>query len=429
MKKIIIILSLTFSLLLSADLVNWSEISFRTFITQNDEDITLVTGATANADELINTDPKFGVNWKHQLRYDLNQKWNVVLDNNLFYSDKSQENLNGYFFNYTKLRFNYADETQNLKLQFSNRAFNYDTTRWMTISGTEQTTRQNMVRAAEFQYKKSFENLSFKVYTKFRNLYYSYLKEDFDDDDDDDDDDDKFGLRDDDDDLEYTEVDEDENDLFTRAQVDYQLNDVIKLFTTAYYKDDLNDETWYNHTQLGGGVEYLGKYDFFNILRGRFTYLNNTSDRINDQKDHYFISDLRYTKRIGMNFAAFVSYENRSCYDNDSSQLLRISNQLRLQAKFSYWNGRVQDSYLMAGFKLSEESEGNSIFGKVQHNLFGSLYGTVFSRLAFERYFKVSEGVEYFLKPDKSVWLKHEYTDFETAPAQHLLFVGSTIMF
>lgn len=414
MKKTIIILILSLSLLLSADLVNWSEISLRSFITQNDEDIALVTGASADADELINTDPKFGVNWKHQLRYDLNKNWNLILDNNLFYSDTSQENLNGYFQNFTKLRMNFNDETQNLKLQFSNRAYNYETTRWMTISGTEQTTRQNMVRAAEFQYKKSFDKISFKVYTKFRNLYYSYLEEDFEDDDDE---------------LEYTEVDEDENDLYTRAQVDYQLNDVIKLFTTAYYKDDLNDETWYNHTQLGGGFEYLGKYDFFNILRYRFTYLNNTSDRINDQKDHYFISDLRYTKRIGMNFAAFVSYENRSCYDNDNSELLRISNQLRVQAKYSYLNGRVQDSYLMGGFKLNEENDGSSIFGKIQHNILGSLYGTVFSRLAFERYFKVSEGMEYFLKPDKSVWLKHEYTDFETTPAQHLLFLGSTIMF
>ena len=53
MKKTLILIILTFSLLLSADLVNWSEISFRTFLTQNDEDITLVTGASANADEMI----------------------------------------------------------------------------------------------------------------------------------------------------------------------------------------------------------------------------------------------------------------------------------------------------------------------------------------------------------------------------------------
>ena len=404
MKKLIVIVILLSALSLFADVINWSEFSFRSFITTNKDDMPLSIGDSAIADDMIDNAPKYGINWKHQLKMTLNKSWNISIDNNLFYSNKSQENLNAYFFNYSKLRLFYVGKSQSVKLQFSNRLFQQDKTRWLTISGTEQTTRQNMVNMVEIHYKKYLNSFDFSIYTQLRNLKYVYIEN-------------------------SAKNSESENDFATHIQFDYHLNKKITLFTTGYYKDDLNKENWYNHTQVGVGAEYLNRYDFFNILRSKLTYLNNSSDRIDDEKTHYFIYNLRYTKRIGNNFAAFTFYESRFCFDMASTKFLRISNQLRMQAKYSYQSDKMHHSFVLGGFKINPENSANSVFAEVNQNVWHSFYASAFTRFAFKRYVNIAEKLEYFFSTEKSIWLKHDFTHFRKESSEHLIFIGTTLLF
>lgn len=412
MKKIVILFILFFIFSFgNSEILNWSQISYQAFLTGSSDDIDVVTSTSPNADNTINTKLKSGIRWQQEFKGNFDN-FNISFDNNLFYSEKNHESRNSFLFNDAKLKLSYFPNSHYFKLQYGNRWFDDDNTRILTIPGTEEITKQKIVHNTELQYKSNWKKFKFSIYGKLRNLDYDY-----------------FVFDEENSNEEFAKYSEWENDIYTSAKISYTLNTFLKLFVSGYYKDDLNEYDWFNHTKLGVGLNYYKKYNFFNFLNANFTYFHNNSERIENEKTHYFLTQMRYTKRIGTSLAGFVSYINHSCYDSKQNKLLRISNMLRIHAKYSYRLDTFLDSYVLAGIKINPENMGSLIFSELNHNLYKNIFGLFSLKYADKLFYAFSTGFEYYLTPVKSFWVKNEFTDFKKTPLQNIIFVGTKVLF
>jgi hypothetical protein len=396
MKKILIILSLILIFnIASAEITNWSDIAFRNFTSDD------------------NTNYGFG--WKHEIEKNINSNLTINFKNELFYSQKNDdfpndyshdsEMRNSYFTNYSKLKMLYNIDEHYLKLQYSNRWFNSNDTRFLVTSGVGDKTQKSMIHNVDLRYIADLKKLQFSYYGKFRNLNYKHI------------------------DIADIIQDEFDNDLFNYADLFFVINDEIKLFTSIYYKNDLNESNLYDQTNLGGGFEYDNKINLFSSVKAKVYYYNSISDRINNEQDHNLVTQLRYSRRFRNGVSGFISYINRSCYDNETSQVYRVSNMLRVHAMYSYSLENLNNSYLLAGVKLNPENEGT--LGFMEHNqyLFKDIYSTANIKYSLDLFTSYSLKFEYFLNSLQSFWIKDEYTDFYDIQKQNLIFIGSTLIF
>jgi hypothetical protein len=207
------------------------------------------------------------------------------------------------------------------------------------------------------------------------------------------------------------------------------LNDNLGFFTQSIHKNDLNESKELNETDLGMGVEYDNRIDFSNSVFGRISYFNLNSDAIDDVFTHNIFTELRYTRRFYFPLTGFVSYKNRSVYDEAQSKLLRVSNLVRMHLKYSYLTQNIQDSFVLAGIKYNPENDGNLVFGEFNQFLIGDLYLSGGGKLAPELYSQYYGKIEFFFSPLKSIWLRTEYTDYKNKFGQNIISLGTTLIF
>jgi len=258
--------------------------------------------------------------------------------------------------------------------------------------------------------KQDFGKLSLNVYSNLRDLEYRYvvpIEEDG----------------------EYETHQASDYDSYTDAKLFFIIADHLKVFGRMYYKDDLNELSLFDQMNLGGGFEYDNKIDLFSSIKAKVQYYNNISDKINNEQDHNLVTQLRYSRRFRNGISGFVSYINRSCYDNETSQIYRVSNMLRIHAMYSYSLGNLNNSYLLAGVKLNPENEGTLGFIEQNQYLFMDIYSTVNIKYSLDLFTSYSLKFEYFLNSLQSIWIKNEYTDFYNVQKQNLMFIGSTFIF
>jgi len=420
MKKYIIFLLIIAVAGLTA-LTNWSEISYRAFISEADGEVDIITGATQNAEEQVDSSLKSGISWKHELSHQFRKDLSITLENNLLWSQKSQEYRNSYFYNFGKLDLKYNSGAHYVKVQYSNRFYDHNETRLLNIGGVDHRTQQQMVHNTSLQYKGKWNLFSAEFYAAVRSIDYEYYIEDLIDDKDDDDDEEE------EEDIERYQSWE--NDLYSSGKLTYQLHDKWRVYTGIYYKNDLNEKNWYNENRVTLGVQYFNRFDFFNILKADLSYYKEDSQRLDQDQQNNFFTSIRFTKRIGSNLAGFISVQNHSCYDSTEKEILRISSLIRVRAKYSYSSSSVKDSYLQTGFKLNPENGGSIIFSEFNHNITGNFYTAVIGKHAPDTYSKLGGRIEYFFSSDKSIWIQDEYTDYVAWPSQHLISMGSTIIF
>jgi len=407
-KNILILLVIIFTHLHLFGLTQWMQVSLRNFTTNAEHDIEIITGATPQV-ETIDTASKGGIYWQHEISGDLLTNFSFTIENDLFVSDLSHEFKNSFFFNDARFKLCYQNESQYLKLQYANRAYNPATTNFLNIPGVEHSTQQQMVHSTALHYKGHYGRFHFSLYGNLRNLDYEYLT------------------------IEEDEVYESEsardNDIYSYVEFSYTITDIWKIFVSGYYKDDLNSFDEFDDSNLGIGLEFDNRFDFFNALKTKVVYYNNNIDSIDDEKDHYFLTETRYTKRFGNSWAGFVTYINRSCYDEDLSQFFRISNMLRLHAKYSYLTYNMKDSFMLAGVKYNPENEGNLVFGEVNQYLFKDIYLTAGAKYASELFGTCSAKCEYFITPLRSIWINNKLTDFNNRSTQNIISLGTTLIF
>lgn len=407
-KIILVLLAIIFIHLHLFGLTQWMQVSLRNFTTNAEHDIDITAGATPQV-ETIDTASKEGIYWQHEISGDLLTNITFTVENDLFVSDLSHEFKNSFFFNDARFKLYYQNESQYFKLQYANRAYNPAATNFLNIPGVEHSTQQQMIHNTALHYKGNHGRFHISLYGNLRNLDYEYLT------------------------IEEDEVFESEsawdNDIYSYAEFSYNISDQWRAFVSGYYKDDLNNFDEFDDSNLGIGLEFDNRFDFFNALKTEVVYYNNNFDSIDDEKDHYFLTEARYTKRFGNSWAGFVTYINRSCYDEDQSKFFRISNMLRLHFKYSYLTQNMKDSFMLVGVKYNPENNGNLIFGEVNQYLFEGIYLTAGVKYASELFCTCSAKCEYFITPLRSIWINNKFTDFNNKSTQNIISLGTTLIF
>ena len=409
MRKIILLLLIIFFIYLHlTGLTQWMQVSLRNFTIDAEHDIEIITGATPQA-ETIDTAAKGGIYWQHEISGNLYKDITFTLENDLFISDMSHEFKNSFFFNDARFKLYYRNETQYLKLQYANRAYNPAATKFLNIPGVEHSTQQQMVHSTALHYKGNLGRFHISLYGNLRNLDYEYLS------------------------IEENDMYESDsawdNDIYSYAELSYKITDIWKALVSGYYKNDLNSMDEFDDSKLGIGLEFDNRFGFFNALKTKVVYYNNNFDSIDDEKDHYFLTEVRHTKRFGNSWAGFITYINRSCYDEDRSKFFRISNMLRLHLKYSYLMHNMKDSFILTGVKYNPENNGNLVFGEVNQYLFKDIYLTAGARYASELFGICSAKCEYFITPLRSIWINNKFTDFNNKPTQNIISLGTTLIF
>ena len=391
------------------NLTNWSQLSLNYFTTNAKHDIDMVTGASQDVKK-INTQGKFGINYQHQVTGKISKKLTFDVKDDIFFSEKSHERRNSFLTNDLKLSLFYKQEATYLRLQFNNRYYKPEETYFSNLPGVVYNTQQQMVSSAMLHLKQDFGRLSLNMYTNMRDLEYRYV----------------VPLEDDD---EYETHQASDFDRYTDAKLFLKIIDHLKIFGRVYYKDDLNELSLFDQMNLGGGFEYDNKIDLFSSIKAKVQYYNNNSDRINNEQDHNLVTQLRYSRRFRNGISGFISYINRSCYDNETSQIYRVSNMLRVHAMYSYSIKNMNNSYLLAGIKYNPENDGTLGFIEQNQYLFKDIYSTANIKYSLDMFTSYSLKFEYFLNSLQSFWIKDEYTDFYDIHKQNLIFIGSTLIF
>ncbi|HPR17085.1 MAG TPA: hypothetical protein PLD62_02450 [Candidatus Cloacimonadota bacterium] len=415
-KTFIISLILAFWIAQSAALTNWAQFSLNYFTTDAENGIDIVTGASQDADH-INTKGKFGAQYRHEISGNLNERISFDVRNNAFFSEKSHELRNSYLYNEIKAKLTYRFQNTYCKVQLNNRYYSPDKTNYLNLSGVEYDTQQQMVNNAIVDFQQDFGKFGFNLFGSFRDLEYKYAVPEDDDD------------RDHDDEDEYEAKSAADYDLYSLGMLSYRFNDRFSIFARGCYKDDLNDSSELNQNELGGGMEYANRFDFQNALSAEISYYHLDSKVIDEVFTHNIYSEIRYTKRFYFPLTGFISVKNRSVFDAEKSEFLRVSTLLRAHLKFSYLTENLLDSYLLAGGKYNPENNGSLVFGEFNQFLTHNIYLTGGAKLAFDLYSQYSGKLEFYLSPLKSIWLKTEYTDFTKRFGQNIISLGSTLIF
>jgi hypothetical protein len=416
MKKIII-LSLFFILLSPIySLTNWSQFSLRYFTTDAQNDIEIVTGASQDADK-INTEGKFGLQYEHELSGKISDKISFSITDDIFFSEKSHERRNSFLTNDLKIGVLYKHETTYLKLKLNNRYFNSGETKYLILPGIAQNTQKQMVYSAVLHFRQNIGKLNFSFYSSLRDLEYKYIILE----------DDVITFRDDDDELESSNASD--YDSYTNAKLSYQITNHLTAFSRLYYKDDLNESSVYDMTNIGGGFKYDNYIDLFSSIKAEVQYYNNISNVINNEQDHNLVMQLRYSRRFMNGMSGFISYINRSCYDEETSKVYRVSNMLRVHTMYSYSLGNLNNSYILGGIKLNPENHGTLGFIEQNQHLYKGLYSTANIKYSLDLFTSYSLKVEYYINPLQSFWIKDELIDYYKIHKQNLIFIGSTLIF
>ncbi|MDA3813670.1 MAG: hypothetical protein PF570_05385 [Candidatus Cloacimonetes bacterium] len=388
-------------------LTNWSQLSLNYFTSNAKHDIDMVTGASKDVYK-IDTQGKFGLKYQHEFTGKISEKFSYDIKEDIFYSEKSHERRNSFFTNDLQLRLYYQHESTYLKLQFNNRYYNSNETFFLNLPGVTYDTQQQLISGATLHLKQDFRKLNLNVYANLRNLEYDYLVPDDD---------------------EYEAYNASDNDFYTTAKLSFKITDHLNIFSTAYHKNDLNESNLFDHMNLGGGFEYNNKISLFSSIKAKVQYYNIVSDNINNEQDQNLVTQLRYTKRFRNGLSGFISYINRSCYDNETAQVYRVSNMLRVHTMYSYSIEHINNSYLLAGIKYNPENDGTLGFIEQNQYLLKNIYSTANIKYSLDLFTSYSLKFEYFLNPLQSFWIKDEYTDFYNIHKQNLLYIGSTLIF
>ena len=380
-------------------LTNWSQLSYRAFITSSEQEDFFVTHDNVYE---INTSLKSGLKWDHLLQANLNKNINLTFENSLVCSEKSHELQNSFFNNYAKIKLSFSKNSHYLKLQYSNRWFEDENTKLLSIPGIENTSQQQTIHNTEFHFNTFWNGFRFQLSSRLRNLKYKSVSEN-------------------------EELFSWDNDLYSFAEILYDITDKISIFSAGNYKNDLNEENWFDHSQIDLGLRFHRRYDFYNIVNSEIKYFQSRSESID--QIHNFYAKLRYTKRIGNSLAGFVSYMNHSCFDTESKKMQRISNLLRIKAKYSYLTLHNQDSFLIAEIKINPENNGNLVSLGFNQYILWNIYFSGEVKYAPDLFKEISANLEFLISTGKSIWIRSEFTDFNVHPAQNIISVGTTLNF
>ena len=364
-------------------------------------DIDAVTGASQKMQS--------GMEWKQQVKTDLTSKIKLTFDNELLIANESNEIRNSTQFNKAKLKMYYKDDNHFVRVQHRNDWFAEEYSDLTSAGGIIEPIQKETINSSEFRYIGTFGALEADVSGKLRAMnykrYYDYYPE------------------------EMNYENETESEFYSFSKISYKVINSVSIFAKGYIKDDLNESDDYDHTALGGGMEYKNNFGKFDFVKGSITYLHNDSEMLASDKEHYFISDLRYTKRLLPNITGYVSFINRGLYDTEEGKMYTVSGMVKVRAKYSYMKKFVQDSYVQAGVKLNPAHDGQTLSLEANQYVYKNIFLNAHGRIAPKLFKDLGGQIEYVIIPGKTVWIGYEYTFIEESFEQNLINAGVTLSF
>jgi len=389
MKKIIISLIIVLFTVINISAFSlWTESEFKG----------VITGASADKDKGNSDKIKPAVSLKLDVEENLTEKIKLEVNDKLLYSKRNNSWINSFVNNTLSSALSYNNSNLYVNTAFSYKVSDKDNSRFIQIPGNDDLYKQKNNFNSAFSIEYSVGKIEIESYTKYRNIAY----------------------------LSQSDEAIDDSDIFLRDKCYLKLNEQIKLSALYFHKNDLNDESYFDLTQLGTGIEFYQKFNLFNMIRLNFDYLKNNSDAINPEREHNFISTIRYTKRIGNNLSGFISFINRTSYNTDESEFYRIANVLRLQAKYSYLTDSFADSYVTGGLKISPENKASTFLLGFNQRLYRNLFLQNNNSINNELFYKSEIGLEFYRNSKQSLWFKYQYFDFRNDYTENDFVFGIT---
>jgi hypothetical protein len=398
MKKLFLLLIVLYAVTVQAQLSSYTDISFRYINTDSSSEFF----TDPNDSEVKKASGYSGMDWEYHLNYKFNKNLFLTWNNQLFYSEVSSELRNSFLYDKSRLSIGFRNSVHKLSLFLNNRFYGDDDTTISNIAGLDTLIKKRATFAYGLNYELNFGKLEFATSGYYRNLRY----------------------------LEYTtSQNEWENDLYLASKLGYQIIPHWQIFTNFYYKDDLNQVDWYDQTKWGAGVAYENRFDFFNSVEAVVNYFHSETDELPQYQNDYLFTKVRYFKRFGTTFSSFITYINRSTYNTSQEKLLRISNLIRLQAKYIYQEGRAESSYLLFSGKYNPENSGSKLRLGVNQHLFKDLYFGIAGEYAPDLYNGYEGEFRYLLSGFRYLYLRYQLQDYQDFVGTQKIQAGLSYQF
>jgi hypothetical protein len=108
---------------------------------------------------------------------------------------------------------------------------------------------------------------------------------------------------------------------------------------------------------------------------------------------------------------------------------LRISNLIRLQAKYIYQEGRAESSYLLFSGKYNPENSGSKLRLGVNQHLFKDLYFGIAGEYAPDLYNGYEGEFRYLLSGFRYLYLRYQLQDYQDFVGTQKIQAGLSYQF
>ncbi|MBT6993728.1 MAG: hypothetical protein HN952_02115, partial [Candidatus Cloacimonetes bacterium] len=300
----------------------------------------------------------------YQLESEIAPNIFLQIYNKYYQSEKIMSMRNVDKYNEVKLKLEFIGNMFYGKLQIGDRRFDADYKEDTFSANIYQKIKQKNVQNVDVRIKNNWRNLQISFFSKYRNLAFdSYLNDDM-----------------------SSEFD---RDLYLKSGIIYKINDEFNFFCDGYFKDDLNISNLLNQTIFNSGIQFQKRINYSSFLEAKTEYQYDSFS----QFDHNYFSQLRLTKKLSNNVAGFVSYLNRSCFEQN--KFYRISTVLRTHVKFSDFTKFSQDSFYILGCKYNPENLGTNAFVEFKQIFKSRIFFFGGLKIAPELFKKYDFGIEY----------------------------------
>ncbi len=322
----------------------------------------------------------------------------LQFENKYYQSEKIMSLRNTYKYNEIKLKVEFIRNGFYSKIQVGDRRFDGNDKNYTFSANIYQKIKQKNVQNVDVRIKNNWHQLQISFFSKYRNLAFDHY-------------------------LSNEIIAEFDRDLYLKSGIIYKINDELNFFCDGYFKDDLNESSLLNQTVFSSGIHFQKRIDYSSYLEAKTEYQYDSFS----QFDHNYFSQLRLTKKLSNNVAGFVSYLNRSCFEQN--KFYRISTVLRAHIKLSDFTEFSQDSFYVLGCKYNSENLGTNAFVEFKQIFKSRIYFFGGLKIAPELFEKYDFGIEYLFSSTKNIWLKTEEIIYKNRFSKSVISAGTTLRF
>lgn len=176
------------------------------------------------------------------------------------------------------------------------------------------------------------------------------------------------------------------SDFHGAASLSAELAKGLTLNAGFDYQDGFNDAPQQIRlTRTNLGVYHQARLNHLFALESRWQWQHRDSDALSPERANLYVSDFRLRLNLSPQLKGFVQYSNRSCSDNQLSELWLISNYLRAQLKHSFFFDENAASYLSLGAIYSPENQADAVFADTDLRVWGPWYAGAGINLRLDR--------------------------------------------